>query len=35
MASSVYETIMNRASARRFKEREVPRELVERLARAG
>jgi len=35
MASSVYETIMNRASVRRFEEREVPRELIERLARAG
>ncbi len=35
MADAVYETILNRASIRRFKKREVPRELIERLARAG
>ncbi len=31
----VYRTIMNRASVRSFEDREVPREVIERLARAG
>lgn len=33
--ASVYQTIMSRASVRRFQDRPVPRELVERLARAA
>lgn len=35
MAGEVYRTIMNRASVRQFEDREVPREVIERLARAG
>ncbi len=35
MSRPVYETIMRRASVRQYQAREVPRELVERLARAG
>lgn len=35
MTGEVYRTIMARASVRQFQEREVPREVIERLARAG
>lgn len=35
MGKSVTDTIMARASVRRFSEREVPRELISALARAG
>jgi nitroreductase len=31
----LYRTIMNRASIRKYKDQEVPRDLIERLARAG
>jgi len=35
VADEVYRTIMARASVRQFEDREVPREVIERLARAG
>jgi len=35
VGGQVLGTIMNRASVRRFEEREVPREVIERVARAG
>ena len=35
MPPTVLETVMNRASVRAFEDRPVPREVIERLARAG
>ncbi len=35
MPNEVYRTIMNRASVRHYENRPVPREVIERLARAG